>query len=153
MTQTITAFQITGGSVTGTGTLTSTAAYDIEAGSVGANLAGSSIALNKTTGGIAILTGNNTYGGSTTIAAGTLQLGTGGSSGALSSSAGIVISSGATFDVNRSGSISFTSKISGNGTLEKDGIGTLTLTTNSFSGNLLINNGTVTYSSTSTLPV
>ena len=154
LSQSIKTFQITGGTVTGTtGRLTSNTAYDIEAGTVGAILAGTNIALNKTTSGTAILTASDTYTGATTISAGTLQLGTGGSTGSLSTSTNITVGSGGTFDVNRSGSVSFTSKISGAGTLAKDGTGTLTLSGNSFSGNLFVNNGTLTYSGTSVLPV
>jgi autotransporter-associated beta strand protein len=108
-------------------------------------------ALNKSGAGTLILTGANSYTGTTTIAAGTLQLGSGGSTGVMLGS--ITVNPGATFDVNRSGSVSFTSKISGAGTLAKDGPGTLTLTGNSFSGNLLVNNGAILYSGTSTLPV
>ena len=55
-------FQITAGSVTGTGTLTSNAAYNIQAGTVNPVLAGS-VALNKTGTGTAILNGINTYSG------------------------------------------------------------------------------------------
>ncbi len=144
-------FKITGGTVSGTGTLTSNTAYDVQAGTIGIKLAGAGIALNKTTSGTAILTGSDSYSGTTTISAGTLQLGAGGSTGTLTASS-IVINPGATFDVNRSGAISFTNKISGAGTLAKDGTGTLTLSGNSFSGNLLVNNGMLSYSGVSTLP-
>ena len=95
-------FQITGGAVTGTGTLTSASPYDVQAGTVGVNLSGTNIALNKTGEGTVILTGANSYTGATNITAGTLQLGAGGSTGSLSSGTNIVISPGATFDVNRS---------------------------------------------------
>jgi autotransporter-associated beta strand protein len=73
------AFQITGGSVIGSGTLTSGTAYDIQAGTVGVTLGGSgrqgSVKLNKTGSGVAILTGANTYTGLTTVAGGALELG------------------------------------------------------------------------------
>jgi fibronectin-binding autotransporter adhesin len=65
-------FTITGGVVAGTGTLTSSAAYAIQAGTVSPVLAGS-VALNKTGTGTAILTGANTYSGTTTLSAGVLQ--------------------------------------------------------------------------------
>jgi autotransporter-associated beta strand protein len=152
LSRTIGTFQITGGTVTGTGALTSASPFDIQAGNVNVRLSGA-VALNKTGSGTAILTTTNTYTGATNISAGTLQLGNGGSTGTIANSAGVVVSPGATFDVNRSGSISFTSKISGTGTLVKNGLGTLTLSGNSFSGNLRVNDGALTYSGTSTLPV
>jgi autotransporter-associated beta strand protein len=147
-------FQIIGGTVTGTtGVLTSNAAYDVQAGTISAILGGS-VGLNKTTAGTAILTGSNSYTGTTTISAGTLQLGAGESTGSLSSSTNVVINSGATFDVNRSsGALTFSSKISGTGTLTKDGAGVLTLSgSNTFSGNLVVNGGTLNYSGNSTQP-
>ena len=68
-------FQITGGRrVSGSGTLTSTAAYNVQAGTVSAVLGGSSIALNKTGAGTAVLNAANTYTGITTVAGGTLDL-------------------------------------------------------------------------------
>jgi autotransporter-associated beta strand protein len=153
LSRTIGMFQITGGTVTGTGSLTSASPYDIQAGTVGVNLAGSGIALNKTGSGTAILSAANSYTGTTTISAGTLQLGNGGATGTLASTSGIAVGAGAIFDVNRSGSISFSSKISGTGTLAKNGSGSLTLLGNSFSGNLRVNDGALSYSGTSTLPV
>ena len=69
------AFKITGGTVSGTGVLTSNTAYDVQAGTVNAKLAGASIALNKTGSGKALLSGANTYTGATTVAGGTLELG------------------------------------------------------------------------------
>jgi autotransporter-associated beta strand protein len=50
-------------------------AYDIEGGTVGANLAGNSIALIKSGSATAVLTGANSYTGRTTVTAGTLELG------------------------------------------------------------------------------
>ena len=69
------AFQLTGGTVSGTGTLTSNIAYDIQGGTVNAKLGGTSIALNKTGAGTAVLNGANTYTGRTTVTSGTLELG------------------------------------------------------------------------------
>ena len=69
------AFQIGGGTVTGTGTLTSNAAYDVRGGRVDANLAGSGIGLTKSGATLAVLTGANSYTGRTTVSGGTLQLG------------------------------------------------------------------------------
>ena len=70
-------FQIAGnGAVTGTGTLTSNATYDVQGGTVGASLAGNSIALTKSgSTTTAVLTGANSYTGRTTVNGGTLELG------------------------------------------------------------------------------
>ena len=71
---TVAGVQITGGSVTGTtGVLTSTSAYDLQAGTVSARLGGA-VGLNKTTVGAATLSASNTYTGITTVSAGTLTL-------------------------------------------------------------------------------
>ncbi len=76
----INSFQITGGTVSGSGTLTSSTDYDIQAGTVNPILAGA-VGLNKTGTGTAILANNNTYTGPTTITAGALQLGNGAAAG------------------------------------------------------------------------
>ena len=64
-----------GGSITGSGTstLTTTSTFELESGSVGANLAGAGAPLNKITLGTVTLSGANTYTGQTSIVAGTLQ--------------------------------------------------------------------------------
>ena len=69
------AFQITGGTVTGIGRLTSNAAYDIRAGSVNVGLGGA-VALSKTGTGTATLGGvlGNNYTGDTNVSAGILNL-------------------------------------------------------------------------------
>ncbi|MBL9132208.1 MAG: autotransporter-associated beta strand repeat-containing protein, partial [Verrucomicrobiaceae bacterium] len=79
-------------------------------------------------------TGHN-YGGVTTVSAGKLQLGNGGTSGSIGSGA-VSIASGATLAVNRSNNYSLGSGniLSGAGTLEKSGAGTLTLNTNPSTG-------------------
>jgi autotransporter-associated beta strand protein len=67
--------QITGGTLTGTGTLLSNAAYDVRGGRVDAVLSGgSSIGLTKSGPATALLTGGNSYAGRTTVAGGTLEL-------------------------------------------------------------------------------
>ena len=70
-TASITSFQITSGAVNGTGTLTSSGAYDVQAGTVNAVLAGS-VGLNKTTSGAATVNAP-TYTGTTTDSLGTLN--------------------------------------------------------------------------------
>jgi autotransporter-associated beta strand protein len=92
-------FLITGGTVTGSGALTSNADYDIRAGTVNVGLAGS-VALNKTTSGTATLGGNNSaLLGNITVSSGTLigSCGFGGCAfGAGSTSRTIAVNSGAT---------------------------------------------------------
>jgi fibronectin-binding autotransporter adhesin len=145
-------FRITGGAVAGSGTLTSNAAYDVQAGTVGVVLGGSGIALNKTGSGTAILSNNDTLTGLTTVAAGTLQLGVGSSSGNVSGNISVGVNG--TLDFNRSSSITYSSKLSGTGTLVKNGSGTLTMSgSNTFSGNLIVNSGTLSYGGNSSLPV
>jgi autotransporter-associated beta strand protein len=124
----------------------------VQAGTIASNLAGAAIALNKTTAGTTILSGTNSYSGATTITAGTLQLGTGGGAGSLTNSS-IVINAGATLDVNRSGSVSFSRAISGAGAFVKDGTGSLMLSACTSSGDLVVNSGSLSYSGTSTLPL
>jgi len=70
-------FTLTGGAVNdvaGGGSITSSSAYDVQAGSIGARLAGTGIALNKTTAATVTLGGANTYTGATTVNAGTLRV-------------------------------------------------------------------------------
>ena len=73
--ESVATYQQTGGTLAGTGfTLTSAAAYDMQAGTVSAILGGS-VGLNKTTSGTVILSGANTFTGGISITGGTLQLG------------------------------------------------------------------------------
>jgi fibronectin-binding autotransporter adhesin len=70
---TVAGVSLQSGSITGTGTLTSTTTFDIQSGTVGAVLGGT-VGLNKTTAGNATLTGANTYTGTTAVSAGTLNI-------------------------------------------------------------------------------
>ena len=100
--ESVASYQQTGGMLGGTGnTLTSTAAYDLQAGTVNANLGGS-IGVNKTTAGTLTLTGSNSYAGITTVSAGTLLVS---GAGSINSTAGVSVASGATF--TNSSSISY----------------------------------------------
>ena len=87
--QSVANVQLTSGSINGSGgTLTSANTFDLQAGSVSANLGGS-VALNKTTTGTLTLAGANTFTGGTTVNAGTLEL-----TGSLAS--GVTITSSGT---------------------------------------------------------
>jgi outer membrane autotransporter protein len=152
------------------GTLSSSGAFGLQAGTVTAALAGTG-ALNKTTSGTVTLSGANTYSGPTTIGAGILALGSGGS---LASSSGVNLTvSGATFDISNGGnqtiknltsvagatvsvgantltfgaanSTTFAGSFTGSGGLAWQGTGSFTLTGNSsaFTGSTTIESGTV----------
>jgi len=118
--------QLTGGSITGSGTLTSAAAFDLQAGGVSAILGGSAGA-NKTTAGTVTLSGVNTYTGLTTVSAGTLAYGASNviSSGAVTvSGSTAILSLGAFIDsvgivtVSNGGSITGTGTLTSSGTFE-----------------------------------
>ncbi len=144
---------ISGGTLSGSGVLTGNTSYNIQGGTVNIVLGGgTSIGLSKSGAGTAILLADNTYGGATTVNGGVLQMGNGGGFGAVGA-AGITINAAGAFEVNRSDNLTFSSRISGNGTLAKDGDGTLTMSgSNTFSGNLVVNGGLLSYGGNSTLP-
>jgi len=94
--------------------------------------------LTKSGTGTLVLTGASTLTGGTTISAGTLQIGSGGTTGSL---AGDIVNDAAlVFD--RSDTVTQAGAISGTGTLEQAGSGTLILTgTNSHSGGTSVTGG------------
>jgi autotransporter-associated beta strand protein len=155
---------LTGGSIIGTtGVLTSTATFDLEAGTVSAVLDGSQ-GVAKTGSGAVTLSGTNTYSGGTTISGGTLafyslaNLGTDGitfDGGTLQYAAGntadisartvIIDSSDCTIDTG-SNTVTFASPVGngGSGGLAKLGTGTLVLTAaNAYTGDTTISTGTL----------
>ncbi len=67
--------RISGGTLTGTGTLLSNSSYNVRGGRIDANLSGGSIGLSKSSSTTAVLCGTNSYSGRTTVAGGTLELG------------------------------------------------------------------------------
>lgn len=100
--------------------------------------------LNKSGSGMVILAGSNTYSGAVTIEAGTLQIGDGGTAGSLAGS----VSNNATLVFSRSDESVFAAGIKGPGTLVKQGSGKLVLSGggNSYTGNTLVQAGTLAYS-------
>ncbi len=96
-----------------------------------------------------IITNSNAYTGSTTVNGGTLQLGDGGITGSLSPTSLISLAAGTNMRVNRSNTVTqgtdfSTAAISGAGGFIQAGSGTTVLTaTNTFTGDLVINSGTL----------
>lgn len=96
--------------------------------------------LQQAGSGTTILTGANTYTGGTTISAGTLQIGSNGTTGSIAGN--VLDNSHIIFD--RANSLTYTGVISGSGTFEKQGSGTMTLTgANSYTGGTTITAGTL----------
>ncbi|MBV2144988.1 autotransporter-associated beta strand repeat-containing protein [Falsochrobactrum sp. TDYN1] len=94
--------------------------------------------LTKTGAGALVLTADTSYSGGTTISAGTLQLGNGGTSGFI---IGDVTNNDA-LAFNRSDTVNFDGLISGSGTLEQKGPGTVILTAdNTYAGQTTVNGG------------
>ncbi|NKC47941.1 hypothetical protein HED54_03840 [Ochrobactrum anthropi ATCC 49188] len=85
------------------------------------------------------VTGNNDYAGTTTISAGTLQIGNGGGTGSINGD----IVNNSKLIVDRSNNIDFTHVLSGTGTLEKQGTGSLTVSgdNSAFSGATTVSAG------------
>ncbi len=95
-------------------------------------------ALTQAGSGTLLLTGTNTYTGGTTISAGTLQVGNGGTTGSITGN----VTDNAALVFNRSDSITFDGSISGTGSVDKQGAGTLILTgANTFTGTLTVSAG------------
>jgi autotransporter-associated beta strand protein len=87
-------------------------------------------------------TGDNTYTGGTTITAGSLQIGAAGTSGSVAGN--ISVASGATLNFNRTDTATFGGVISGAGTLQQLGTGTVILTgANTHTGGTTISAGTL----------
>ena len=144
LTKTIGTFRITGGTVTGTSSLTSTAAYDLQNGTVDVALGGS-VGLNKTTSGSVLLTktlpsGNysisdgmlNINSQSKSISSFLISGGTISGAGSLTASSTYSVQGGVV-DVILAGSLR---------TLTKSGTGTATLSrANTYTGQTNVNAG------------
>nr|WP_242488218.1 autotransporter domain-containing protein [Pseudomonas sp. TH34] len=99
-------------------------------------------ALNQMGTGTLVLTGANTYTGGTSITAGTVQVGDGGTTGSLLGD--VATSTSTTLAFDHSDPYAFGGAISGAGTLNQMGSGTLVLTgENTYTGGTSITQGTV----------
>ena len=163
--------QLTGGTITGTsGVLTSATNFDMQNGVAAATLDGT-VGLNKTTTGTVVLSNSNTYSGPTNVNAGTLVLAhplatqystvTVGSSGAVAFAAGnaspilgglagagnVALATAASEPValnvgNNSQNTTYSGSLTGAGGLVKQGAGTLTVTaTSTYSGATVVSGG------------
>ncbi|MEI8039274.1 MAG: autotransporter-associated beta strand repeat-containing protein, partial [Verrucomicrobiota bacterium] len=125
---TVASVSLISGSITGSGTLTSTSGYDVQSGSASAILAGG-VGLNKSGGGTVTLTGANTYSGATVISGGTLALG---SAGSINTTSGVNLGTGGgTFDVSAKSGGYTLGTLTGSGTV----LGSLTVSTTLAIGN------------------
>jgi fibronectin-binding autotransporter adhesin len=157
--ETVASVTLVSGSITGSGTLTTTSSFDFQSGSVSAILAGTG-PLTKTTSSTVTLGGVNTYTGGTTINGGTLVAtnvaSLGATSGSLTLNAGTFEISGSftsarnitlgnvasTFQIDPSQTYTSTGIISGSGTLNNTGAGTLVLSgANTYTGATVLSAG------------
>lgn len=108
----------------------------------------SAFGIDKNGAGKMVISGENTYAGATNINAGILQVGDGGNTGTLGSGAGLVTNN-ATLAFNIGGTKTIGNLISGTGTLQKAGTGSVILTAaNDYSGPTQITAGKLFINST-----
>ncbi len=135
--QTVTGAQLTAGTIIGTGTLTSTSTYDLQAGTVNAVLAGA-VGMTKSGTGTVNLTASNAYTGVNTINGGvvnvTKDLALGAAPGAATTNIvmdGGTLQYGASFNINANRNIVLNA---GGGTIDTNGVATFSAINNLISG-------------------
>jgi len=95
-------------------------------------------ALTKAGGGTLTVTADGSYSGKLTIGAGTFQIGNGGATGSFAGD----IENNSALVFNRTGSLTYSSVLSGTGTMEKRGAGTLILArANTLTGSATVSEG------------
>lgn len=113
---------------------------------------GAPVSVVKSGSGRLVLNGGNGYTGRTFINEGVLQLGSGSTTGSIASKVDIVTQPGSTFAMNRSNSITISNVISGGGQFTQLGSGSTTLSgSNTFTGPVNVNGGSLVFASTSNL--
>jgi autotransporter-associated beta strand protein len=118
--QTVGAVTLGGGTISN-GTLTGVS-YTSTGGSADANLAGSGVVFTNTSG-TTTLTGLNTYTGGTVINGGTVSA----STASMPTSGGVILAVGSILILDDASDVTYADTISGGGTLQKNGVGALTL--------------------------
>ncbi len=100
--------------------------------------------------GTFILTGTDAVTGLTTVSNGTLQVGSGGSTGGITGN--VTVNNPGRLDLNLSSPATFSSVLSGSGTIVKDGSSTFTISgvANTFNGSVTINSGTLSFTGANT---
>ena len=99
-------------------------------------------ALTQMGTGLLVLTASNTYRGTTNVRGGTLQIGNGGSGASIGNTSSVVDNASLIF--NNADNVTFSSDLSGGGSLTKLGPGMLTLTgVSTFAGNVNVSGGTL----------
>ncbi len=113
------------------GTLTASSGFDLQAGTVSANLTGAA-ALNKSTSNTVTLSGTSTYTGDTTISDGTLVLS---GTGSIAASSGVTTSGSGVLDISGTTSGASVASLSGTSTATTGVVlGSQTLTLSNASG-------------------
>jgi len=162
MTSTAQAVTISGGNIRPNRVSTAGASFSIVQNSTLGDLTISSVIPNasssapvsvvKSGSGKLVLDGANGYTGRTFVNDGILQLGSGSTTGSIASTVDIVTQTGATFAVNRSNAVSIPNVISGGGQFTQMGSGSTTLSgTNTFTGPVNVNGGTLVFGTASNL--
>ena len=162
MTSTAQAVTITGGNIRPNRVSVAGASFSIVQNSTLGDLTINSVIPNasssapvsvvKSGSGRLVLNGGNGYTGRTFINEGILQLGSGSTTGSIASTVDIVTQPGSTFAVNRSNSVTISNVISGGGQFTQLGSGSTTLSgTNTFTGPVNVNGGSLVFASASNL--
>lgn len=115
---------------------------------------GSASKMTKAGAGRLALAADNSFSGGLTVSNGTLLVGSGGSAGSPGSGAICLVSNRATLVFNRSGALTVSAPISGDGALVQQGaLGLVTLSgANTYSGGTAISNGLLAVTGTNALP-